>query len=215
MKKMMFLMLTLLIWGVASMNAQVTIGADRVPATDAVLDLDGAQGALLLPRVDTLDIKSPTMGMQVYKPVDNKVYTYNGTSWKTSAIDDNTGVAAGTYGETGESRQLRAGESLIVTKFIVDEKGKVTSAENVSVKMPRVVRWDVLADRDAAPGVTGYPDGIPEGCSYNNIWFYEKQISGGKPSMQWVDTMGPTYTNTTSSSIKKGTVIAIGFCLQI
>jgi hypothetical protein len=36
MKTMMLLMLTLLIWGAASMNAKVTIGADREPATGAV-----------------------------------------------------------------------------------------------------------------------------------------------------------------------------------
>jgi hypothetical protein len=98
MKKMIFLMLTLMVMGVASVNAQVKIGGDGTtgPAKDAVLELDGAQGALLLPRVDTLSIATPTAGMQVYRPVDNKVYTYDGKSWKVSASDVNLNAIPGT-----------------------------------------------------------------------------------------------------------------------
>jgi hypothetical protein len=40
MKKMMFLMLTLLIWSAASMNAQVRIGGTSDPNPAAVLDLN-------------------------------------------------------------------------------------------------------------------------------------------------------------------------------
>ncbi|GHS99036.1 hypothetical protein FACS189421_08740 [Bacteroidia bacterium] len=96
MKKMIFLMLTLMILGAASMNAQVKIGGDGTtsPVTGAVLELDGAQGALLLPNVDTLrtSIATPVAGMQVYRPADNKVYVYDGTSWKASA---SVGVGVG------------------------------------------------------------------------------------------------------------------------
>jgi hypothetical protein len=94
MKKMMLLMLTLLIWGAASMNAQVTIGADRVPAPDAVLDLDGTQGALLLPRVDALaQITDPLPGMQVFLVPKNAIYFYRGDRWSalaTAAYDNHS-----------------------------------------------------------------------------------------------------------------------------
>ncbi|GHT39306.1 hypothetical protein FACS189437_02300 [Bacteroidia bacterium] len=99
MKKMMFLMLTLFFLGLASMNAQVTIGADRDPATSAVLDLDGAHGALVLPRVNTLTaITTPVAGMQVYLNTDNQIYYFDGTVWKVS--DGATG-AQGPKGDTG------------------------------------------------------------------------------------------------------------------
>ncbi|GHT41861.1 hypothetical protein FACS189437_09290 [Bacteroidia bacterium] len=91
-------MLTLIVLGVASMNAQVKIGGNGTtgPVAGAVLELDGAQGALLLPRVDTLAITSPTAGMQVYREADKKVYTYDGKSWKTAAADVNLSAIPGT-----------------------------------------------------------------------------------------------------------------------
>jgi hypothetical protein len=56
MKKMMFLMLTLLIMGAANVNAQVQIGGTKGPDKSAVLDLNGdagnAKGGLALPRVE-------------------------------------------------------------------------------------------------------------------------------------------------------------------
>jgi hypothetical protein len=51
MKKMMLLMLTLLIWSVASMNAQVTIGSDKEPHPSAILDLESTTQGLKLPTV--------------------------------------------------------------------------------------------------------------------------------------------------------------------
>jgi hypothetical protein len=104
MKKMMILMLTLLIWGAASMRAQVAIGAgtgvDGGPTNGAVLELDGAQGALLLPRVDTLDITTPVAGMQVYRSADNRVYVYNGLKWVANA-DGQSSVLPGTATNQG------------------------------------------------------------------------------------------------------------------
>jgi uncharacterized protein (TIGR02145 family) len=93
MNKMFFLVLTLMVLGAASMNGQVTVGANRNPATGAVLDLEGTQGALLLPRVDTLrsaPLATPVAGMQVYRPADNTVYVFDGTKWRAAS-----GVSAG------------------------------------------------------------------------------------------------------------------------
>jgi hypothetical protein len=50
---MFFLMLTLMVLGVASVNAQVKIGGDGTtsPVAGAVLELDGAQGAVWIIRL--------------------------------------------------------------------------------------------------------------------------------------------------------------------
>ncbi|MDR0866078.1 MAG: hypothetical protein LBO74_14260 [Candidatus Symbiothrix sp.] len=64
MKKMIFLVLTLIVMGAASANAQVRIGgADTdAPTQGAVLDLnnadDGYVGGLLLPKVSSLTLSS-------------------------------------------------------------------------------------------------------------------------------------------------------------
>jgi hypothetical protein len=81
---MIFLMLTLIVLGAASVNAQVKIGGNPETGvtTGAVLELDGESGALLLPRVDALPTaKNSAAGMQVYLTTDNKVYSYNGSVW--------------------------------------------------------------------------------------------------------------------------------------
>ncbi|GHU72808.1 hypothetical protein FACS189413_16420 [Bacteroidia bacterium] len=60
MKKMFYLMLALLVLGVASMNAQVNIGSDAGPKKGAVLDLSQSAGSLglILPTV-SLDGATP------------------------------------------------------------------------------------------------------------------------------------------------------------
>ncbi|GHT39924.1 hypothetical protein FACS189437_04690 [Bacteroidia bacterium] len=100
MKKMMFLMLTLLVWGVASMNAQVTIGSEQAPHAGAVLDLQADNLGLKFPNV-ALDanlnkfgldsIANPTspsskenaVGMVVYNTNSNfpGLYVWNGSQW--------------------------------------------------------------------------------------------------------------------------------------
>jgi hypothetical protein len=88
MKKMMLLLLTLLIWNVASVNAQVTIGADSDPDPSAVLDLKTTNQGLLLPRVslssasDVRKIPHPVIGLTVYDTNTNQLAVWNGSSWK-------------------------------------------------------------------------------------------------------------------------------------
>ncbi|GHT41200.1 hypothetical protein FACS189437_07800 [Bacteroidia bacterium] len=105
MKKMMLLMLTLLVLGTASMNAQVRIGGEIAPAGGAVLDLNtndnatnpaASAGGLSLPRValatetQQLSGKNPKPGTIVY----NTGSTLQGTGlyvwtnhWKKVGID--------------------------------------------------------------------------------------------------------------------------------
>ncbi|GHT40444.1 hypothetical protein FACS189437_06040 [Bacteroidia bacterium] len=104
MKKMMFLMLTLMLLGAANVSAQVKIGGDGAtgPVTGAVLELDGSQGALLLPRVDALtEIASPVAGMQVYLKSDNQVYIFDGTKWNVYAGPKGADGAKGATGSQG------------------------------------------------------------------------------------------------------------------
>ncbi|MDR0866118.1 MAG: hypothetical protein LBO74_14470 [Candidatus Symbiothrix sp.] len=103
MKKMIFLALTLIILGAASVNAQVRIGgADTdAPTQGAVLDLnnvDGYVGGLLLPKVSSLtlngveafstdeDAATKLVGLIVYNadPEAEGIYIWTGATdgWK-------------------------------------------------------------------------------------------------------------------------------------
>ncbi|GHT40668.1 hypothetical protein FACS189437_06590 [Bacteroidia bacterium] len=138
MKKMMLLMLTLLIWSAASMNAQVKIGGDGTtgPVAGAVLELDGADGALLLPRVDALPpIISSTAGMQVYLKSDNQVYIYDGTKWNVYA------GPAGQQGAPGASVDVSAVPGTVKSVKLVYGTG--TAAKDGQI--------------DLEPGVTRNP----------------------------------------------------------
>jgi uncharacterized protein (TIGR02145 family) len=106
MKKIFFLMLTLLILSAASMNAQVRIGGTTDPHSSAVLDLNatnatnsGALG-LALPRVtlqsteDQSTIPNPVAGLAVYNTVKTGsgatavvpgIYVFTGTAWALQA----------------------------------------------------------------------------------------------------------------------------------
>jgi uncharacterized protein (TIGR02145 family) len=102
MKKIFFLMLTLLIWGTASMNAQVLIGGDGNdnPDPSAVLELKSSNLGFLLPRValqsttDKTTITGPVVGLAVYNiatvgtgatAVAPGIYVFTGTAWALQA----------------------------------------------------------------------------------------------------------------------------------
>jgi hypothetical protein len=102
MKKIFFLMLTLLIVSAASMNAQVLIGGDGNgnPDPAAVLELRSDNLGLLLPRValqstdDESTITEPAAGLVVYNttPAGNGatavvpgIYVFTGTAWTLQA----------------------------------------------------------------------------------------------------------------------------------
>jgi hypothetical protein len=79
MKKMMFLMLTLLIWGAASMNAQVTIGSENPPHSGAVLDLQSTTHGLKLPTVSLGSLTTFGLSLSGTSTVANAkgMYVYN------------------------------------------------------------------------------------------------------------------------------------------
>ncbi len=101
MKKMYYLMLLLLTISAASVNAQVTMGANKTPHGSALLDLQNADGSikgLKLPGValnadltrfvldDDAD-KATAVGMLVYNTTDNMVYMWNGSRWNPVSLD--------------------------------------------------------------------------------------------------------------------------------
>lgn len=96
MKKNLFLMLLLIVLSAASVNAQVTIGADSDPNPSAVLDLQTSNQGLLLPRValisttSYLPLQSHVAGMTVYNTavagagntaVTPGIYANDGSKW--------------------------------------------------------------------------------------------------------------------------------------
>jgi hypothetical protein len=104
MKKVFYLMLTLIVLGAASVNAQVRIGGSTDPNTAAILDLNATddatpaanKGGLSFPRIslDTTNVKlngvTPKEGTLVYntnasmKGGQGKgIYMWNGTKWNS------------------------------------------------------------------------------------------------------------------------------------
>jgi hypothetical protein len=121
MKKIFFLMLMLLIWGTASMNAQVRIGGTADPNPSAILDLNATDAAnngdlgLALPRVELTStgnkapLDSHVAGMMVYN---------------TKAAGD---VTPGTYYNDGE-KWIRIGSGSLISEADGVVGNEVTNA---------------------------------------------------------------------------------------
>ncbi|MDR0865914.1 MAG: hypothetical protein LBO74_13425 [Candidatus Symbiothrix sp.] len=164
MKKVLFLMLTLIVMSAAGVNAQVKIGGDGIanPVPGAVLELEG-NGALLLPRVNALSvIASPVKGMLVYLTqtdganVADKVYVYDGT-WN---------VYAGTVGPQGPAGatgpQGPAGESAtagtLVTTATTNAKITAPTSTNAAITLHDVARTGSYNDLLNKPTIPETPD---------------------------------------------------------
>ncbi|GHV23615.1 hypothetical protein FACS189428_7350 [Clostridia bacterium] len=93
---MFFLVLTLMVLGAASMNAQVTIGSDKDPESFAVLELinsdtqglrlpqlTGTQRTTLTTQLNALseDKKESAKGLTIFNTTENCIETWNGVSW--------------------------------------------------------------------------------------------------------------------------------------
>ncbi|MDR0680423.1 MAG: hypothetical protein LBG15_01025 [Dysgonamonadaceae bacterium] len=97
-QKMIFLALTFLVWGAASMNAQVTIGSEQDPHKGAVLDLSQSTNlGLLLPQVFLTNVSDWQLsgnevngeGMLIYNTNDDvldgngkDIYVWTRNGWK-------------------------------------------------------------------------------------------------------------------------------------
>jgi len=154
MRKVLFLLLLLVIFGAASVSAQVRIGGDEAPNAAAVLDLNvddtntGTKG-LALPRVNfssnTAQITSgvPNLtGMLVYNTnttLGVGVYYWDGSEWIKSA-------GGNIY--TGSTSIVQSGTSFQRAELT----GDVTAAENSNVTT--ITAGAVTTDKLASASVT-------------------------------------------------------------
>jgi uncharacterized protein (TIGR02145 family) len=175
MKKMFFLMLTFLIMGAASMNAQVTIGSDKVPHSGAVLDLQSDNLGLKLPNVELDDTdltefvlpltapstKADAKGMYVYNTnttLGEGVYVWDGYQWVLvkRSIGENPVMSLTIKSSNGYNNVL-IDETINLT--VIDQNGDIVSP----------VTWTLdRMDGDAAL----YSDGRLNGRVTGKVYAY-------------------------------------------
>jgi uncharacterized protein YjdB len=173
MRKMFFLMLTLIVLSVASMNAQVTIGSAEEPTPGTVLDLQsGGSLGLLLPNVKLTDETEwlpmdglAIDGMQVFTDgsggVSPGVYVWFNDQWNIlvqSAITD-TNIPVSGVGVNPTSYTLTAiGETTTLHSVIVPSNATnqtVSWSDNGSPYVTvNPITGEVTADADGTATVT-------------------------------------------------------------
>ncbi|MDR1632626.1 MAG: Ig-like domain-containing protein [Dysgonamonadaceae bacterium] len=159
MKKMCFL-LFLMVFGIAKVNCQVTIGSDQKPHSGAVLDLQSTKG-LKLPNVDISDINvfqlsadySDAAGMIVYNTNNSTkggqgtgIYVWDSSKWLPLSYSDSiaTPVAPDilvtkiTIKASGDAKSLDKGSSLQLTATVEPD-----NATNKSLK------WSISSGTEA------------------------------------------------------------------
>lgn len=220
-------MLTLMILGAASMNAQVKIGGDPETevTTGAVLELDGASGALLLPRVDVLPTaENSAAGMQVYLTTNNKVYTYDGSTWVaeasetqlTAQINANKQASIGSAASAGTADKLSQARRIILTGDVIGEgsfdgSGEVIIHTTTAIKtggasiavQPTAFSFTRLYDEYGDPGmlpVTGALNGptltvVANGANPTYKWQWRKS-----PATDWTDATATQGTGFNTAS---------------
>ncbi|GHT02806.1 hypothetical protein FACS189440_15460 [Bacteroidia bacterium] len=176
MKKMFFLMLTLLVWSVA-MNAQVTIGSMDNPHEGSLLDLSkGTNRGVLLPRVSLNDVSVWQLegssvdgtGMMVYNTNNNTtggsgsgVYVWNGSAW-ASIKSTVTALNPGDYGTPNGTtyNPLMSGVSCIDVRSGQADPGTqqyVVTETGSGSKTIKEVIWTISKSADVltSNGVSG------------------------------------------------------------
>ena len=154
MKKTLFLLWTLLLYSVMSMNAQVTIGENDTPHPGATLDLRGPGGLLLskmsIFNADVFQLAgdpATAVGMIVYNTnadvVNGRgigVYVWNGSKWMSIAVGGIAGipVTSVTVSSAGGAVSVMSGSTL-----------QFSAAVQPSNAVNNTVVWSVV------PGGTG------------------------------------------------------------
>ena len=64
-----------------SMNAQVLIGFSSANSVSSILEVNAANGGIILPWVDNSTIISPIAGSIIYDTSDSKIKLRNNSSW--------------------------------------------------------------------------------------------------------------------------------------
>jgi hypothetical protein len=169
MKKVFFLVLTLMVLSAASVNAQVTIGANEDPHSGAVLDLKSTTQGLKLPTVSIgslttfgLPVTAPSTaanakGMFVYNTnttTGEGIYFWDGSRW--ILVKENVGVkpvTGITISAAGARDSLVWGNTLQLTATITP-----TDASN------KIVTWGIAQGVDyASVNTNGLVTGLSAG----------------------------------------------------
>ncbi|GHT41542.1 hypothetical protein FACS189437_08570 [Bacteroidia bacterium] len=194
MKKMMFLMLTLMVLGVASVNAQVRIGGTTDPDKSAVLDLndDGgaATGGLALPRV-------------ALNAGDSKL---NGETPQPGTVVYNTNAAAlegeGTYVWTKlESTETSSGISTSNDGNNIKLEGDGTTGTPLKAN---VIDGGINTSQLANGAVTG---GKIAGSTITSGNIYTEQADSGKVLMSNGQAVQWMHAGATRESESRGTLV--------
>jgi hypothetical protein len=155
MKKIFFLMLTLIVLSTASMNAQVRIGGTADPNPSAVLDLNENDDAnagtlgLALPRVELTatdailsGMSAPATGLLVYNTnsgLGEGIYYWSGSSWtKIPNTDNNDTYSAASNG----GLSLNSGAFSIATDGVTTAK-----IANTNVTLDKLASNSVNSDK--------------------------------------------------------------------
>jgi hypothetical protein len=211
-KKIIFLMLTLFVWGAAGMNAQVTVGSDASPQDGAILDLSKVsdqQLGFLLPRVSLTGTSGWQLrgsstdgaGMLVYNInpdiVDGNgvgIYLWDGVStWQS--LKSNLAAAVNVVDFTITPYSSSAVE-------IWDQESQVFTVSNFSPNNAsyQAVTWEIATGNDVIelinPGVTG--------CT----------VKGLKPGSAQIVVTSVDGKKSKSLNIKVNEIAVTGFSLD-
>jgi hypothetical protein len=159
MKKIFFLMLTLLIVSAASMNAQVTIGSMENPRDGAVLDLsqiaDGKKLGLLLPWVSLANTSDWQLdGVGTADHAGMMVFNTNEDTGKGIYVWDGIGWTAVKSENIVSSFELSASTLLILkgsSKTITAQNFKGSNDRDVNA----TVTWSIVGSADNTHSGTG------------------------------------------------------------
>jgi uncharacterized protein (TIGR02145 family) len=180
MRKMIFLMLTLMVLGAASVNAQVTIGSDNLPHAGAVLDLQSTTQGLKFPAVSLSDVSSFQLAGDPSQAVGMVVYNTNGAT--TGGIETGTGL----FVWDGYVWKPLAKKTTPCPSSVTDIDGNVYSAKQFGA-----LCWMTQNLR-----VTRTPDGTPLDSITLNGGFQDTENAA--VYVNWVDD-GVQYTTSGNS----------------
>ena len=143
MKKILFVMLSLLLWSAANVQAQVTIGSNANPHPGAALDIQSSKG-LKLPVVaifnaNILELagdadKATAVGIMVYNTnasmVDGRgegVYVWNGSKWMFVAVSSGAAVPVTQISVSPSGTSVTSGQTQPFTATV--SPGNATTPE--------------------------------------------------------------------------------------
>ncbi|MDR1632152.1 MAG: fibrobacter succinogenes major paralogous domain-containing protein [Dysgonamonadaceae bacterium] len=172
MKKTIYLMLFLFVFGTVILDAQVRIGGDTVPNAAAVLDLNvnddvtptANKGALALPRVN---LTSATMQLNSTEPKDGMLIYNTGTTF-----------AAGVY------------------VWVSGKWSNVNTAPVITVQ-PRSFNWKETTGEGDLKGIGGAKATLSITAAGSNLsyrWYEVPKVSGSSPVEAFGTNNASTYT---------------------